>query len=201
MFLEEINKQVLEFLNNLISIDFIKQLVFIFADAPIFFLPVFLLAMWIWYSHHKSMKKNQEKWKKSILLIFYSIIIAIIINIIVQQFFTDIKRPELFIKNKDTLILNHVPDTSFPSDHAAVSIAFLIWLFTFGYKKIGYFFLPFAMLMNLSRMTAWLHWLNDIVIWSILWWIWVFIIYQIRYSKTVSKLNKFFIAIASFLRL
>ena len=50
--------------------------------------------------------------------------------------------------------MSHVPDASFPSDHATVSIAFLTSLFLANYKRIGLIFLPFVIIMNLSRIIA-----------------------------------------------
>jgi len=72
--------------------------------------------MWLKYTFI-----DKENTKKSNLLnIFYITSLAVTINIIVQHFF-DIQRPDSLI----TPILHHIPDASFPSDHAAVSFAFL----------------------------------------------------------------------------
>jgi membrane-associated phospholipid phosphatase len=50
--------------------------------------------------------------------------------------------------------MSHIPDASFPSDHTAVSIAFVTALFLSGYKKIAIIFLPFALIMNVSRIIS-----------------------------------------------
>ena len=73
--------------------------------------------------------------------------IAILSNLLIQHI-VHIKRPETFIHP----ILDHIPDASFPSDHAAVSFAFLIAIYLFGYKRIFWIFLPFVLLMDISRI-------------------------------------------------
>jgi len=57
----------------------------------------------------------------------------------------------------------NIPDASFPSNHATVSIAFLTSLFLAKYRIIAFLFLVPAILMNLSRVTMQLHWPFDIV--------------------------------------
>jgi len=92
-----------------------------------------------------SAEKNSEKSK--LLMIAYSIIFAILTSLLIQHIFK-IDRPDSIISP----ILKHVPDASFPSDHATVSFTFLFALLFFGFKKTFYRFLPFVILMNFSRI-------------------------------------------------
>jgi undecaprenyl-diphosphatase len=122
----EINRNLLIFFNNLSNYKIIEKLVLIFSDTPIFFIPIFLIYIWIYYTY--SLKEDNKK--KSVLFIFYSTIISIIIALIIQNII-HIERPENYINKTGKLILNHLPDASFPSDHATVSFAFLTSLFLF----------------------------------------------------------------------
>jgi membrane-associated phospholipid phosphatase len=75
--------------------------------------------MWIYYTY-----KNQNINKNNLLFIFYCSFLAIIINLIIQKFI-HMERPEEYLKAAGNLLMSHVPDASFPSDHAAVSVSFL----------------------------------------------------------------------------
>lgn len=188
-----INDQVWLFLNNFVIENSLEKYVWYFSDAPIFFLPIFLLWAWLFYTFKI---KNIEK-KADLLNIVYWIILAIIINLIIQNI-VHLDRPESIVKP----ILEHIPDASFPSDHAAVSFAFFTWILLAWYKKISYVFLVFAIIMNISRIAWWVHWFFDIIVWAI---IWIFsAIFIFKYFKNTNinnKINNFIIKIMSYIKL
>lgn len=175
----DFNTFVLVYLNWLSDNEIIKNIALILADLPIFFLPLFLIIWWIIFTF-----KNKENKKDNLLLIFYSICTWVLINYIVK-FFVDVERPETVLESKWNLILEHVPDKSFPSDHSTVTFAFLSSLYLFGFKKTFAIFLPFWILMNLSRIIAWVHWPLDIIAWIIIW-----ITSALIISKFQNQLNK-----------
>ena len=80
--LQDINKEILVSLNSLTNYDFVQVIVICFADAPIFFLPLFLVTMWIYYTYKKQTKvisdlhltKNLLE-KENLLYIFYATVI------------------------------------------------------------------------------------------------------------------------------
>lgn len=194
--LQDFNIIWLQFLNNLWNNPLIEKVVFLFADAPIFFLPFFLISYWVYYSC-----KKDPLHKENLLFIFYSVVIGISLSMIIQQF-VHIERPEEHLSNAWKLLLSHIPDASFPSDHATVSFAFLISLFFAGYKKTCYWFLPFVILMNISRIVAGVHWPLDILVWSVIWILSaVFTFYKIREIKFVKKINSFIIKILHIIKL
>jgi len=198
--INEINKNTLVYLNSLSEHVFFENMVYIFVDSPIFFLPVFLLWAWI-YTTYKKQKKYEEALKSNLLFIFYGTTIALLISLWIQQVIL-IERPETVLVWTGKLLLKHIPDASFPSDHATVSVAFLTWLFLAHYKKIGYIFLPFVVLMNISRVIAWVHWPFDIVAWTLIWILWSFIAFKIlSKSKLVKILNQFIIRTLSYIKL
>ncbi len=192
----EINKNLLNSLNNLANYKIIENLVFIFSDLPIFFIPLFLIFMWIRFS----IKKEDEN-KNNLLYIFYSTVIAIIIAVIIQSIIK-FDRPENYIKVTWKLILKHIPDASFPSDHATVSFAFLTSLFFSDYKKIWFIILPFFTIMVLSRIIAWIHWPFDVIVWIIIWILSSFLTFKfITKIKLVKKLNFFIIKYMKYIKL
>lgn len=191
----ELNKQILIYLNSLWDNIIVENIVKIFADSPIFFLPIFLLTYRIYYSIKKIEKKHE------LLYIFYSCVVAILIAIIIQNIF-HVQRPETVINWVWKLLIKHIPDASFPSDHATVSVAFLTWLYLWHYKKTFYIFLPFVIIMNISRIIAWVHWPLDIIIWTIIWIIWALISFKIlRKYKFTNKLNNYIIKTTKYIKL
>lgn len=192
--LQQYNEQGLIFLNSLANTQALQKVFWILADAPIFFLPIFLVWMWVYY-----VIKNNNSQKKSLLLLFYSTVVALTINIVLQNL-VHFDRPESVLEWVGHLILNHIPDASFPSDHTAVSIAFATALFFTWYRKIAYVFFPIACIMNISRIISWVHWPFDVIVWTIVWMLSAYIIcillknnkYLNIISEKLIKLSKFF---------
>jgi len=190
----EINKTLFIYLNSLADSDLSKNIVFLFADSPIFFIPIFLIIAWIYY------RKQNDK-KNILLYIFYSTILWISFSLLIQHFI-QIDRPEIYIQNAWNLLLKHIPDASFPSDHATISTAFVTSLFYTNYKKIWYIFLPFIIIMDVSRIIAWVHWPFDIVAWIIVWILSSFLIFKyINKLDFVRKINTIIIKLLSYIKL
>ena len=188
----DINNAIEIYLNHFILNNHLELLIKTFSDGPIFFLPLFLFWAWLYWTFKE---KNDSK-KENILYIFYSVVVWLVFNSLLKLFIFE-HRPEWII----TPILSHVPDNSFPSDHATVSFAFLSALYLFGYKKTFWIFLPFVILMNFSRIAWWIHWFFDIIVWMSLWIISAFIIYFIQNKKCMKKLNDFILKIANLIKL
>lgn len=192
----EFNQAWLDFLNSFLAYPPLNIIAPIFSDLPIFFLPIFLTGAWIYYGIKKN-RNNQE----SLLYIFYSCILWISITLIIQQFF-HFDRPSEHIQNAANLILKKIPEASFPSDHASVSMAFLSSLFFWNYKRVFYLTIFFIVTMNICRIVVWVHWPLDIIVWSIVWisagYITVRYISKIKFVK---KLNSFIIHISNLLGL
>ncbi len=195
--MQELNRQILIYMNSLTEYKIIEKMTLCFSDTPIFILPIFLIIWWIYFTYKE---KNNDK-KNDLLLMFYSTVIAVIINLSIQQFIT-VDRPEKALEWVWKLLLNHIPDASFPSDHAAVSISFLTWLFLANYKKFGFIFLIAVILMNISRVILWVHWPFDIV-WGLV--VWVsssFIVFKIlKTNKYVVIINNFIIKMMWYIKM
>ena len=206
--LGNINKDLLISLNSLTEYESIQTIVYCFSDIPIFFIPIFLIISWLYYSYNKKtifiseihLTKNLLE-KENLLYILYSVVIWIFVSLLIQQVIV-VDRPEEALKWIWSLILNHIPDASFPSDHATVSVAFLSGLFFAGYKKTWLYFTPFVIIMLLSRVILWVHWPFDILAWAFVWYISSYITfkYLIKFNF-INKINQFIIKIMTIIKL
>jgi len=165
------------------------------ADGPIFLLPIFLLFGWFYYAYQKNVES-----KKALLHIFYATVLWIVISLIIQQF-VNIDRPETAIEGTGKLILDHIPDASFPSDHATVSFAFLAALYFFWFKRLAFIYLPLCIIMNVSRVIAWVHWPFDILAWGFVWICSACIVAKYQVNMYIKKLDDFLLKISAFFKL
>lgn len=148
------NTEIFQYFNELTRFGFIEALAPKIADLPIFFLPLFLTSLWLYYTFSKyyaTVERNELK--EQLMYIFYSCVIVIIFSYLIKSQ-VDIARPETAISEAGKLLMNKIPESSFPSDHASVSFAFLTALFLSHYKNVFWAFLPWVILMNLSRIIA-----------------------------------------------
>ncbi|MDD2907671.1 MAG: phosphatase PAP2 family protein [Candidatus Gracilibacteria bacterium] len=195
--MQELNEQILIYLNSLTSNKIIASISSIFADSPIFILPLFLIISWIFFTY--KVKDNEKK--KNLLFIFYSTVIAIIINLIIQNLF-HFDRPETVLEGAGNLILKHLPDASFPSDHAAVSFSFLSALFLANYKKTAYILIIPFLIMNISRVILGVHWPFDVLVGSIIGIISAFISFKLlKKCNIIIKLNDCILKIMNYIKL
>ena len=186
-----VNEKISLVTNSFVRDYHLTKLVWIMADFPIFFTPVFLVSAWIYWT-----LKNNDNKKHDLILIFFSVVFSIITNLIIQQIVFE-KRPETFVEP----LIEHIPNASFPSDHAAVSFAFLTGLYLFGYKKIFWIYLPFVILMNFSRIAGWVHWFWDVVVGAFIGIFWAFIFKKFSHHPILKKVTGFFIKIAKIFKL
>ncbi len=175
---------LLQSLNSWVSSSqLLFTIVSVLADVIVFLFPIFLVVVYIVW-----MKKKNNTFKEYALRIFSSAVVAAIINIIIQFFFNK-ARPESAIEWTGWLLLKHLPTMSFPSDHAAVSMAFGIATYYFVYllvwtkvQKImkwwGIFFIVWWVIMSLARIAVWIHWPTDILAG---WAIWVIAMNIVHY--------------------
>lgn len=194
--IENFNTTWLIFFNNFAQGENGLKVFAYIADLPIFFLPIFLIFTWIYY-----VIKNKNEQKKSLLFLVYSTFVALFINIVIQKL-VHFDRPESALQNSGNLILEHIPDASFPSDHTAVSIAFVTALYLFGFRKIALVFLPFAFAMNISRIIVGVHWPLDVIVGTIIGFLSAIFVYKVvQHYKIIQNLNIQILKIAAIFRL
>jgi len=116
---------------------------------PIIFI-LFLLYLWF----------NKNKHKNFALYAGYSAIIGILLNFLITLFYF---HPRPFMDKIGTLLINHSPETSFPSDHTTfmLSIAFMLLYFE-GTRKAGIILSIFGIMGGIARVYCGLHYPFDI---------------------------------------
>lgn len=164
---------------------FLTRIIPLLADIFVFSYPIYLIYLYFFTEDKisrwkKLLYKNANRLHKyNALTILFSFIWSIGINYIIKSFIEQ-PRPyqilQLTINPKESLILNSIPTDSFPSDHAAVGMTIAITTLLLGYhhknKKITIIwriFLCFALIMDISRITIWVHRPVDIVAGSVIW--------------------------------
>ncbi|NOZ45071.1 MAG: phosphatase PAP2 family protein [bacterium] len=94
------------------------------------------------------------------------------------QTFVEKARPDvvlqLFVENRDALVLQNLPANTFPSDHLAMASAIatvtLVWGLKHKDKTFILLSLPlilFAIIMGFGRITIGVHWPTDILVGTI----------------------------------
>ena len=145
----------------------------ILADVFVIIYPIFLVLVYIY-----AIIKKKEILKQWALYIFFATFFAVLINIWVQCFFYK-ERPIVTLNQVDaweTLLHEILPVSSFPSDHAVVSMSFamatLIW-WIYSRKKFcirsWVLLLLISFIMTSCRVLTLVHRPSDILAWLCLW--------------------------------
>ncbi len=173
--------------------DFLLSIIPLTADIFVFLFPILLVAIYIIWL----IKKN-DTIKESALRVFWSAIITSIVNICIQFFFVKF-RPTvlLFGHQEETILHKFLPNSSFPSDHSAMSMWFAMWLLLWWiknkdkkYTRLWILFLVFAIITGFSRIMVWVHRPTDII-----WWfaVWIIVPLILSNDKIYQLLKKIFI--------
>ena len=99
------------------SHEILKIMIPFSADVFVFSYPIFLVVLYLYGIFYKKIE-----YKIASLYIFFAGSFSVVVNLIIQQFIYK-QRPEQLALAKENLIFSHVPDSPFPSDHAAISAA------------------------------------------------------------------------------
>jgi len=168
----------------------------ILADVFVFTYPVYLLILFVWGTI-----KKKFYYQSSALFTFFAVLFSICVNVSIQ-FFVDKARPNIILWLSDlkaqTVFHKFLPTSSFPSDHAAVSMAFASavlfrWLKNKDRKFVilGIIFYVFSLVMSFARVTSWVHWPTDVIVWSIVWIAVTRILFYTKiFTRFDSKINK-----------
>ena len=163
--------------------EWISNLAPIFADIFVLAYPIFLVSIYIY-----AIAKKEPQTKQWALYIFFVTLFWVLINIWIQ-FFLYKERPLEILGQVDTwetLLHEILPVSSFPSDHAVVSMTFamatLLW-WIYNRKKFftwsGVVFIFVSIIMTACRILTLVHWPSDIL--AGLWlWILVSLLFMVR---------------------
>ncbi len=153
--------------------EWVSNLAPIFADIFVVLYPLFLLGVYLY-----AIIKKKPLFKQWAIYILISTVIAVLINIWIQCFFYK-ERPIVVmnhVETEETLLHQILPSSSFPSDHAVVSMAvamatLLWWLYskkkTFLWGWIVFIVVSFV--MTSCRILTLVHRPSDIIAWLLLW--------------------------------
>ena len=152
---------------------FLSDLAPIFADIFVFAYPIFLILIYLY-----AIIKKKVQIKQWAIYICISVFVAILVNIWIQTFFYK-ERPIVALNHveaEETLLHDILPTSSFPSDHAVVSMAFamatLLW-WLYNRKKFfirsGVFFIIISLVMTACRILTLVHRPSDILAGLFLW--------------------------------
>lgn len=161
------------------------------ADVFVFFYPVLLVILYL-----VGLFKNKDYYKESALWIFWSWVLSMLFNIVIQ-FFCDKVRPNILLwleyEKIETILHKFLPQSSFPSDHAAMSMGIAVWIILWWTrnkdKKFIYIwivFVLFSLITWVSRVMVGVHRPTDIIAWSIIW----ILIPVILFQKSIYKFFK-----------
>jgi len=144
----------------------------ILADVFVFMYPVYL-----WFLYIYGMAKKKIYYKISALYILAGVAMTYIINVGIQ-FFVDKVRPNvvLWLPNlkHETVLNKFLPTSSFPSDHAAVTMSIAMMSLFRGIKnkdkkflRFGGILIIFSLITSFARVTSGVHRPTDVIAGSI----------------------------------
>ena len=149
--------------------EWISNLAPFFADIFVIAYPIFLIGIYLYWIIKK--KPMVKQWA---VYVFFATFLAVLINIWIQSFFYK-ERPIVVLNQvemEETLLHDILPTSSFPSDHAVVSMTFAMAVLLWGiYSKKKFFtwsgiiFLVVSLVMCVCRVLTLVHWPSDIVAW------------------------------------
>ena len=140
----------------------------VLADVFVFTYPVYLLALYI----YGWVKKNIY-YKIAALYIAAGVVISFIVNTGIQ-FFVDKIRPNVVLwlvdLKHETILNQFMPTSSFPSDHAAVTMSIAMMSLFRGIKnkdkkflRFGGILIIFSLITSFARVSSWVHRPTDII--------------------------------------
>ena len=155
---------------------FISDLAPILADIFVIVYPIFLVLIYIY-----AVIKKKPVIKQWAFYIFFATLIAVFVNIWIQTFFYK-ERPIVVLNQveaEETLLHDILPTSSFPSDHAVVSMTFAIatllwWLLNKRrfFTRSGIIFIIISLIMTACRILTLVHRPSDIIAWL---WLWIIV--------------------------
>lgn len=162
-------QKILLAMHTIMDIPFFAHRAPILADVFVFVYPVYLFLLYMYgFIYKKVVEKQAALW------IFWAAMCSTLFNI-VFQFFVIKDRPDvaldLLYQKKEELVLHkYLPEASFPSDHAMMSMSIAVATLLRGlrYKKKWYvyfsiFLFAISLVMWWGRITIGVHWPTDII--------------------------------------
>lgn len=169
-------QEVLLWMHQVMQYPFFFHRLPILADAFVFVYPVYLVLLY-GYAIFQGRRDSKVHWfslKESALWVFVAAMASTIFNMIVQVFLIkdrpDVVMNLLYQKREDLILYDYLPEASFPSDHATMSMAIAVATLLYGlrYKKKWYiyfslFLFAISGIMGYARISIGIHWPTDVL--------------------------------------
>jgi undecaprenyl-diphosphatase len=158
--LEQVNTSLFLYINQFAGINkSIDAFMILFADKlPILFA---LVLLWLWFFNKNGNLTQRKNRQQSALFAGYVMLLGLAINLSITAFYF---HPRPFMDHLGTLLIPHVPETSFPSDHTTLMVSVSLGLMLFVVtQKLGRFLLLLGVLGGLSRVYCGIHYPLDIL--------------------------------------
>lgn len=129
-------EQILLSMHKIMTIPFFFHWTPVFADVFVFVYPIYLVILYVYGMVSKKLEEKQAA-----LWVFWAAMSSAIFNIIFQIFVVkdrpDVVLDLLYQKKEDLILYDYLPEASFPSDHATMSLAIAMATLLRGlrYKK------------------------------------------------------------------
>ena len=150
--LAQLNTEIFNAINHFAGMNVIldKSAIVVAKFLPIIFI-LFLISLWF----------GEDERKNISLYAGYSAVFGILLNFLIGLFYF---HPRPFMDNIGTLLITHLSDTSFPSDHTtfmlSVAFAFLYFKKT---RKAGILFSILGIVGGIARVYCGVHYPFDIL--------------------------------------
>jgi len=162
-----------------------------------FFLGKFNI-FWNWIPGGRPEWQTGYAFKESAIWVFVAAIVSMLFNMIVQVFLIkdrpDVVLDLLYQKKEDLILYDYLPQASFPSDHATMSMAIAIATLLYGlrYKKKWYvyfsvFLFAISLIMVYARVSIGIHRPTDIIGWYVVWILIPMILFTPKIYRWVKK--------------
>ncbi len=150
----------------------------ILADIFVFTYPIYLLGLYICGMVEGRRWKVEGLQKKiAALYILAGVGISVLVNIGIQ-YFVDKVRPNIVLGlvdlKQETILHQFMPSSSFPSDHAALTMSIAMMSLFRGIKnkdrkflRFGGILIIFSLITGFARVTSGVHRPTDIIWWSV----------------------------------
>ena len=146
--MEPLNTQLFLFINGLTGNRIFDLLFMAIAEAAPYVSGLVLVIVYL------RGKRNTA------LYAFYAALLGIAINLTIAQVYY---HPRPYMLNLGHPLLAHGPDTSFPSDHATLTLAIALSLLLFGERITGAVFLLYGIATGFARVYCGIHFPLDII--------------------------------------
>ncbi|MDO8513766.1 MAG: phosphatase PAP2 family protein [bacterium] len=133
----------------------LNQVWIFLAQYLIYGLPILLLVLWFW-----SAPTKKAVFKSVVAAVFGWLVFGKALALLVNR-----PRPEAFAGTQELLF--HRPDTSFPSDHAALLFALALSMRLHGYKRLGNIMFIIAGIISITRVFVGVHYPLDVIVGAI----------------------------------